>query len=265
VIKLSILSACVILAACSAQPGKRVVEPSRARDTPIGTVLEQFAIQRSYQECETKNLSEEECKKSLDEAKQHLASVNVRIEALLKDPRTNRCDMVRFLGRCEDPGNTLGDLADCLQATPDRGEAINSGRVAFNLDSRGCPTSNRPVLIPPELTGIWSTEATEFRGDVVIKGEAIYFDSDGVGALVSGKTGGVDNIRIIVTMYAADGSSVALDFTKSGKTFDGEILMRDTLDPHALMSTRSGARYIRRSDTVSSLTRQELGLEPRSK
>ena len=264
-IKLLILSACVILAACSALPSKRAAEPPPAPATPIGTILEEFAIQRSYQECKVQNLSEEECKKSLDAAKQHLASVNARIEALLKDPRTNKCDMVRFLGRCEDPGNTLGDLADCLQATADRGEAINSGRVAFNYDSLGCPTSNRPVPIPPELTGIWSTEATEFRGDVVIKGEAIYLDSDGIGALVSGKAVGIGNIRIVVTMYAADGSSVALDFTKSGKTFDGEILMRDALDPHALVSTRSGARYIRRSDTVSSLTRQELGLEPRSK
>ena len=264
-IKLLILSACVILSACSAQPSKRAVEPPPARDTPIGTVVREYAIERSHQECQAKNLSVEECKQKLDAAQQHLDSVNARIEALLKDPRTNRCDMVRFLGRCEDPDNTLGDLADCLQVTPDRGEAINSGRVAFNLDSRGCPTSNRPVPIPPELTGIWSTEATEFRGDVVIKGDAIYLDSDGVGALVSGKTVGVGNIRIIVTMYDADGGSVALDFTKSGKTFDGEILMRDTLNPHALMSARSGARYIRRSDTVSSLTRQELGLEPRSK
>jgi hypothetical protein len=59
---------------------------------------------------------------------------------LLKDPKTNMCDLVRFAGSCANPIYTLEDLADCLQVAPDRGEALNSGRVVFKLDVHGCPT-----------------------------------------------------------------------------------------------------------------------------
>lgn len=97
-------------------------------------------MQRSHEECKVKSLSDEQCQKSLDAAEQHLENVNARIEALLKDPRTNMCDVVRFVSACGNPIYTLGDLADCLPITPDRGEAPNSGRFTLKLDSQGCPT-----------------------------------------------------------------------------------------------------------------------------
>jgi hypothetical protein len=105
--------------ACSVQP---------KRDTPIGTILRRYAVQRSLEECKINKLSDELCSKSLDSAQQHLDSVNARIEILLKNPKTNLRDLVRWAGSCNNPIYTLGDLADCLQVGADRGEALNSGR-----------------------------------------------------------------------------------------------------------------------------------------
>jgi hypothetical protein len=258
-----VLAACAILAGCTGRATKPPAAPATAGDTPIGTIVRGYAIERSHQECQAKNLSAEECQQKLDAAQQHLDSVNARIEALLKDPRTNKCDMVKFIGACVDPVNTLGDLADCLQVTPDRGEAINSGRVAFNLDSRGCPTSNKPIPIPAELTGVWSTKDAEFAGDVLSKGQALYLDSDGIGALVSASGANAVTVRVSVNMFDVTYGSLSLDFTKNGKVFANDLLMRDRRDPHAWISNKSAAVFHRRSDTVSSDTRHALGLEPR--
>jgi len=130
----------LIFTACSTQPPKRDGAQPSERDTPIGTIFRQYAVQRSLQECKVNTVSDEQCSKSLESAQQHLESVNARIEVLLKDPKTNMCDLVRWTGTCSNPIYTLGDLADCLQVAADRGEALNSGRFVLKLDSRGCPT-----------------------------------------------------------------------------------------------------------------------------
>lgn len=43
------------------------------------------------------------------------------------------------------------------------------------------------ITLPDELTGIWTTPSSELRGDALYKGEAIYLDSDGVGAALGGR------------------------------------------------------------------------------
>jgi hypothetical protein len=126
--------------ACTSGPPKREAAHQPTVDPPIGKILRRFAIERSFQECKAKSLSDEQCKKSIDDAQKHLDSVNARLDVVLKDPKTNMCDLVRFSAACTTPIHTLGDLADCLQLLPDRAEALNSGRFVFKLDSRGCPT-----------------------------------------------------------------------------------------------------------------------------
>ncbi len=129
----------VIATGCSATPQKNeTATPSI--DPPIGAILRQYAIQRSLQECKAKALNDERCKQSIDHDQRHLESVNARMEVLLMDPRTNLCDLVRFAGSCANPVYTLGDLADCLQVSPDRAEALNSGRFVLKVDPHGCPT-----------------------------------------------------------------------------------------------------------------------------
>jgi hypothetical protein len=53
------------------------------------------------------------------------------------------CDLLRVTGACANTIYTMGDLADCLQLGPDRGEALNSRRFVFKLDAKGCPTDSK--------------------------------------------------------------------------------------------------------------------------
>ncbi|MBS0380745.1 MAG: hypothetical protein JSS29_19870 [Proteobacteria bacterium] len=232
-------------------------------DTPIGAILREYATERSYQDCQARDISAEDCKARIAAEQQHLDSVNARIDALLKDPRTNRCDMVRFLGRCEDPRNMLGDLADCLQVTPDREEAINSGRVAFNLDSRGCPTSNQAIPVPPELTGIWATEGAELKDGILSSGVAIYLDSDGRGRILVGQRSDVLGTDILFTNYDPPGENligtIGIDVIENGKVTKNLSLIQDTRFKF-LSSAEDGRRYYRRADALSPAVREEIGL-----
>jgi hypothetical protein len=131
----------VIGTACSTPPGKRdTVQQLTLPDTPIGLILRRHAFQRSLEECKANAVSDPDCSASIAKAQAHLQNVNGRLETLLKDPKTNMCDLVRWTGACNNPTYTLGDLADCLQSSADRGEALNSGRFTLKLDSHGCPT-----------------------------------------------------------------------------------------------------------------------------
>jgi hypothetical protein len=131
----------VIGTACSNRPSKRdTVQQPISPDTPIGSILRRYALQRSVEECKANGLSDSDCSASIAKAQAHLQNVNERLETLLKDPKTNMCDLVRWAGACNNPLYTLGDLADCLQTSADRGEALNSGRFTLKLDSHGCPT-----------------------------------------------------------------------------------------------------------------------------
>jgi hypothetical protein len=138
----------LLIAACSPSSQRREVAPQPSGDSTVGAILRQYSIQRSLQDCREKALTEEQCKKSVDDGQRHLDSVYARINALLKDPKTNTCDLVRFVGACADPNYTLADWADCMQVLPDRGEALNSGRFVFKLDPRGCPTGTAIKIDP---------------------------------------------------------------------------------------------------------------------
>lgn len=138
----------VIIAACSSGSPKREVAPQPTGDSTVGAILRQYATQRSLQECQSNALTDEQCKKSIDDGQRHLDSVYARIDVLLNDPKTNMCDLVRFAKACADPSYTLTDWADCMQVLPDRGEALNSGRFVFKVDSHGCPTGAATKIGP---------------------------------------------------------------------------------------------------------------------
>src|SRR5580692_5918560 len=49
--------------------------------------------------------------------------------------------------------------------------------------------------------GIWATDGSEFRGEALIKGQGLYLDVDGIGAMVGGDGSDVLGARIVVTAY----------------------------------------------------------------
>jgi hypothetical protein len=121
---------------------------------------------------------------------------------------------------------------------------------------------NAATALPPELTGIWATVGSEFRGDAVWKGQAIYLDTDGVGAAVGGDGTDVLGVRFVVTSYDAASNVIGIDLTEGGKVRAHGMLVFDKSD-QALVDTKGSRRYYRRASQVSAAIRKELGLQPR--
>jgi hypothetical protein len=123
-------------------------------------------------------------------------------------------------------------------------------------------TGDAATPLPPELTGIWATSGSQFHGDAVWKGHAIYLDSDGVGAIVGGDGSDVLGVRITVTSYDATSHFIGFDLTENGKVLDHGTLTFHKQD-HALVSSQDSQRYYRRASLVSAAIRKSIGLEPR--
>jgi hypothetical protein len=51
----------LVFTACSTQLPKRDAAQPSKRDTPIGTIFRQYAVQRSLQECKVNTVSDEQC------------------------------------------------------------------------------------------------------------------------------------------------------------------------------------------------------------
>lgn len=123
--------------------------------------------------------------------------------------------------------------------------------------------ANAAISLPPELLGIWATRGSEFHGEAVCKGQAIYLDIDGVGAIAGGDGTDVLGVRIVVASYDTASNVIGIDLTESGKVEAHETLAFDKKD-QALVDSKGLQRFYRRSTQVSVLIRKGLGLEPRA-
>jgi hypothetical protein len=65
--------------------------------------------------------------------------------------------------------------------------------------------------------GIWATDGSEFRGEALIKGQGLYLDVDGIGAMVGGDGSDVLGARIVVTAYNESTNILNIDITENGK------------------------------------------------
>ena len=117
--------------------------------------------------------------------------------------------------------------------------------------------------IPPDLVGIWATEGSEFKGEALWKGQALYLDIDGVGASAGGDGSDVIGVRIVVTSYNSVTNLLSFDITEYGKVVGSGTLTYE-LGRKTLFSPKDRAHYHRRSNGISAEIRKGLGLEPRT-
>lgn len=114
--------------------------------------------------------------------------------------------------------------------------------------------------IPPSLIGIWATEGSEFNGEAIMKGEALYLDTDGVGAFVGGDGKVVLGVRIVVTSYSPSSNILTFNLTEYGKVQASGTV---TYDPSQdiIVSPKDNKRFQHRSNVVSQVVRRSIGLE----
>ncbi|WP_038484226.1 hypothetical protein [Collimonas arenae] len=121
------------------------------------------------------------------------------------------------------------------------------------------------TAIPTDLAGIWATEGTEFSGETLMKGQALYLDTDGMGASIGGDGKAVAGVQVVVTSYSPSTNSLGLDFTENGKVVISGTMTYDPIQRVIFSPTDSKQHYLRRFDALSAETRKSLGLEAREK
>jgi hypothetical protein len=118
------------------------------------------------------------------------------------------------------------------------------------------------TLLPPELVGVWATEGSAFKGDALMNGQALYLDTDGIGASIGGDGKAVIGVRIVVTSYNPSTKVLAIDLTEHGKIM-AQVVMTYLPSEHVITDGRQ--RYHRRFDAVSAQMRASINLEPKAK
>ncbi|MGZ5036462.1 MAG: hypothetical protein ACXWHB_02670 [Usitatibacter sp.] len=119
--------------------------------------------------------------------------------------------------------------------------------------------------IPPQLVGIWARDGSEFRGEALFKGQALYIDTDGVGAIIGGDGRVVAGARMVITSFDPASHVLTFDLTEYGKVGASGALTYDPTHELILSPKDSKERYQRRASTVSPEMRKSLGLEPKEK
>ena len=112
--------------------------------------------------------------------------------------------------------------------------------------------------------GIWATDGSEFRGEALIKGQGLYLDVDGIGAMVGGDGSDVLGARIVVTAYNESTNILNIDVTENGKVLFRSSLVYDPVQK-AIVSPKDQNRiYHKRLNSLSPDIRKSLGPEPRT-
>jgi hypothetical protein len=117
-----------------------------------------------------------------------------------------------------------------------------------------------------DLIGIWETKGSEFRGEALIKGHALYLDSDGVGAMVGAPDYSTCiGIRVVVTSWDSTKNVLKIDLTDNGKTIESGTLNYDPTKKTIVSPSEPKEIYRRRAEKMSAGIRESIGLESKSK
>lgn len=118
--------------------------------------------------------------------------------------------------------------------------------------------------VPAELAGIWATDESVLRGDVLQSGDALYVDVDGIGAAVSGTAAAVLGVRLDFAAYDAEGHVLRYTVRDGSRTVAGGELRYDPAERVLISPADHGRRYRRRQEALGAATRAGLGLPPRA-
>lgn len=120
------------------------------------------------------------------------------------------------------------------------------------------------VQLPEELTGIWTTPSSEFQCDALLKGEAIYLDSDGVGAALGGNGSDIMGVQLAVVAYDVSTHVGTFQVTEHGKGGPTRVFHYEP-STHSLVTNKDGRAYQqRRQGSLRPGLRKSLGLEDKS-
>ncbi|MES2102391.1 MAG: hypothetical protein V4634_00110 [Pseudomonadota bacterium] len=129
----------------------------------------------------------------------------------------------------------------------------------------GCVQAATPIPIPKDIAGIWTTPDSEFRGQTLVKGRALYLDVDGSGASIAGDGQNTMGAKLVAKAYNPDTHTFSFDLLESRNVIMGTTMVYDPVKKILFSPNDPREKYERRFDEVSPETRKALGLDARMK
>lgn len=115
--------------------------------------------------------------------------------------------------------------------------------------------------VPDKLVGVWTTDGTVLKGEVLVSGQALYIDVDGSGAMLSKGPKGTALSRIAISAYDANSQHIEVDIT-GGDNGTGHITLNYEPKEAAITTPEAESSiYRRRMEVVSPGVRKSLGLK----
>lgn len=115
-------------------------------------------------------------------------------------------------------------------------------------------------VLPTEIVGIWVTEKSVLKNNYLSTGQAIYLDSDGIGAIV----GAPPPIGFrIVSKFDVDAHIINFQITENHQSVGKGSLIYDQ-NTQAIIDSKQNTVFHRRSQNIPTEVRRQLGLEPKS-
>jgi hypothetical protein len=125
-----------------------------------------------------------------------------------------------------------------------------------------CTSALADPQVPEKLLGVWTTDDSILKGEILTSGRAIYIDIDGVGDMLSINGKEKANTRIVVTTYSEKDHRLEVDLTDQGQVQGHLTLNYDETQTAIVAADDPESLYRRRKLQMSPGTRQALGLEP---
>jgi hypothetical protein len=120
--------------------------------------------------------------------------------------------------------------------------------------------------IPPHLVGVWATDDSVVREQALVRGMALYLDSNGWGGFV----GGPPPIGYLVkAKFSADTNTIAFDGLDFDGKGNGKVMVKGIMSYDAdlkviRVTDGKGSTLRRRFDELTNSTRKLMGIPLRS-
>ena len=111
--------------------------------------------------------------------------------------------------------------------------------------------------LPKGLVGVWATDSSVFKGELLFEGEALYLGPDGVGAIVGGRP--AIAVKVIASFEPTTGT-ISLDILQHEKVVGHGAAVYDAANPSVSFGDPTHPLFHRRFDKVSPQALKALGL-----
>lgn len=111
--------------------------------------------------------------------------------------------------------------------------------------------------LPKDLVGVWATDNSVLKGQLLLEGEALYLEANGVGAIAGGPR--ATGIKVIASFEPTTGT-ISFDILEHEKVVGHGAAVYDASNPSVSFGDPAHPLFHRRFEEVSPETHRALGL-----